>query len=174
MSNAFCETCSDCFEAAVRNGEAAREFYSHLAALFHAEPRAAALFRVMAQDETDFARILQEVRDRHSHSQKVHASAKALLQPLRSLMVEFGGRLKGSPRDLDEAWNLALDLERSVLREAFLKLTVEPAAEHGPSLDFYAKRLESHQRRLRSLGERFNAAKRRSITPSRPGTPHES
>ncbi len=165
MSNAFCETCSRCFEAAILAEEEARRFYERLSDLFRKEAKVAQAFRWMAQDEADFANALRDVQEGEDHSTRVHAGAEEMTKGLRVLVGSLGLRNGERPRDLDEAWRWACDLERSVLREAFAHLTVGLRGADRDACDFVKKRVENHQGRLRSLGEKFDLKRRRAILP---------
>jgi rubrerythrin len=165
MSNAFCEPCSKCFDLAIEVGRAADDFYRGLAVSFSREKKISNVFRTLARDEDSFVQALQAVKDQEAHSPAIHASARELTPALRALRSSLGKTLGAKPKDLDEAWRWACDLERSILNDSFLRLTAGLSQGNGRSGDFFAKIVATHQRRLRTLGEKYNVSKRKTFLP---------
>jgi rubrerythrin len=137
-----------------------------MAEFFRDEEGAAEIFHLMAQDESDHARTLKQVKENGNHSEQIHDSAAEFSRSLMNLMAYVSDQLKGTPNNLDETWLFACDLERSEVNEVYLKLTAELSDLNGPNGDFIAKHVNNHIQRLRELGRRYDAARRRSILPA--------
>jgi len=165
MSNIFCQTCSDCFDEAINAERVVCAYYMRLADIFSRETKVSDVFRLMAQDESDFAKTLKEVKDCESHSVSIHDSVKEIIKVLSNVSEHMRDSLKSTPQNLDEAWLFACDLERSPINDIYLKLTAELSGGNGPEGDFIGRHVNNHIQRLRDMGEKYDAARRRLIVP---------
>jgi hypothetical protein len=165
MSNMFCQACSECFDGAMNAERVVCAYYMRLADLFSRETKVADVFRLMAQDESDFAKTLKEIKDCESHSVSIHDSVKEITKALASVSDRMKDPLKSTPKNLDEAWLFACDLERSAINDIYLKLTADLSGGNGPEGNFIGRHVNNHIQRLRDMGEKYDAARRRLIIP---------
>jgi len=167
MSNLFCDVCSECFDSAIDAEMSVCAHYLRLADLFAREAKVSDVFKLMAQDESDFAKTLKSIKDCESHSVSIHYSAKEISKNLSSLLGRMDRALKDPPKDLDEAWLFACDLERSPINEIYLRLTEDLSGGNGPEGNFIGRHVHNHIQRLRYMGEKYDAVRRRSIVPQK-------
>jgi abortive infection bacteriophage resistance protein len=166
MSNRFCEKCIICYDDAIDAENMSRHYYQRLSDYFERESGVSDVFKVMSQDLSDYAHTLEEIRNDGVHSPRIHDLADELSNKLSKLWARIGSSIQTTPRNLDEAWCLACDLERSAIHEVYLQLTAELSNTNGPAGNFIARHVETHIQRLRELGKRYDATRRKSILPT--------
>ena len=162
-----CTVCIRCLDAAIDVENAAREYYERMAGLFSEHRSAAMVFSEMARDEQDHARMLEKARSNRDHSPAIHGRAEEFrktLERLSKLVREHGARL---PRNLDEVYEFAYQVERSEVNGIYITLTtesLEPAGERG----FIVSLIGTHLKRLGRIAEVYDQDQRRLITPQNP------
>jgi len=165
MSDGICPVCDECYMTATSVEIILRMHYLRMRALFSREPDAKDMFKGLAQDETEHARVLEEIRKNRVHSQLVHENAPAYTRALLRLVTKAGDSFTREPLNLQEAWEFACQLEGGEINEVYQKLTSEG---HKPSdlNDPIVKQLNEHIHRLKVMGEQIPRSRREEILPN--------
>ncbi|MEN8126637.1 MAG: ferritin family protein [Planctomycetota bacterium] len=153
-------------DAAVTAEGVARKVYLGFTHRFMQCPDAANFWQTMADDESDHARILKDIRQ--------HVSAEELASPVDARLADKAHDLRSlnpqalvnSITNLDDAYQIAYDLESSEVNTVFNFLTIRFLST-DESYDIITATIDRHLLRLAEFTRTFGDAEQcRQITVS--------
>ncbi len=154
-------TIQDYFELAIQGENHLRQFYRGLAEKFTTTPNAKAFWQQMADDEAAHAKRLIDLRDALSPDQlTASADIQSYLDLERAMAVSPSETLK-QVRNLQEAYELATELETGEFNAAFKFLVENFLWEGDEPLSLILAKLELHIGKLTSFINRFGSLDRR-------------
>lgn len=154
-------TVEDYFGLAIQGENHLRQFYIELAEKFTTTPNAKAFWQQMADDEAAHAKRLNDIRDALP-SEQLTASAdlQSYLDLERAMAISPSETLK-QVRNLQEAYELATELETGEFNAAFRFLVENFLWEGKEPLSLILAKLELHIGKLTSFINRFGSLARR-------------
>ena len=154
---------------AIRCELTVRDLYSQFAQLFSHVPTLATRWQALSEDESSHVELWQEVRGKLSETEFSRDADPDLLQDLLRVERLLEPDLTSRIGTLNDAYELAHQIEDSELNALFRLLVVEPVKEPQRKA-FLLAQLDGHLERLMSLGRDFGQKARMSI--ARTGPPH--
>ena len=144
-------------EAAIAAENAARKVYLGFTHKFIFRPDASEFWQLMADDESDHARILSEMRE--------HVPEEDMNTPIDARMAEKAEQLQNldirelvnSVENLDDAYRIAYDLESSEVNAIFNFLTIRFLSS-DESYDIISATIDRHLLRLADFSRTFGDA----------------
>lgn len=144
-------------KTAIAAENAARKVYLGFTHKFISRPDASDFWQTMANDEGDHARILSEMRE--------HVSAEELGMPIDARMAEKADQVKNldihklvnSVDNLDDAYQIAYDLESSEVNAIFNFLTIRFLST-DESYEIISATIDRHLLRLADFARTFGDA----------------
>ncbi len=144
-------TVGDLFEVAIQLEETAQALYSNWQSAFAAETAVAKFWQVYAEDEQRHASMLRSTRDRLALEQLAAIAPPDMLGVAVNMLNELQ-RNPPAVRDLDEAYELAHQLEHSEVNTIFEFLLShvlpEDALFRGSGAQMARKQVSEHTNRL--------------------------
>jgi rubrerythrin len=151
------------FALAIESEDRARRVYTILGDRFAHVPEAAALFERMMQDEERHLGQLRSIRDALTSGQLAQPAAEGTLPRAKAVILAPVEDRLAAVRTLDDAYELAHELEHAEVNRVFAALANEfiPRAERRA---FYLANLKEHAGRLADFASRHGGAEwRRGI-----------
>ncbi len=156
------------FERAMAWESAARDLYAMMAQWFPQEPRASCFWQELSGDESRHVEFLRETRAALSGDQlsaplgqkesEIARQVEALLKRVRAEELET----------LDDAYELAHDLESSEINLVFRMLAVDTLADPERQ-NFLLTQVNEHLERLKRFSKDFKVIQRKLIPIRRVG-----
>jgi rubrerythrin len=148
MSTLICApTLEDLFRRAIGIERRAGEVYAALARRFCRAPEVAAAWSRLMADEDLHARVLQDICDRLSREQQISLADAAMWEHVVRIEGLLEGGVEASVGNLEEAYQLAHEIEYSEINAMFrfLATDVIPSEERKR---FVARHLDEHHGKL--------------------------
>jgi rubrerythrin len=156
-------TLEDLFERAIEIEKTAAEVYATFSRWFSHVPRVSAFWRELNQDEIEHAETLGAIRDRLTPQQLSSAAEEGIWKAVHDIRNRLRKDWKGHVDTLDDAYDLAHELEFSEVNAVFRFLAVDvvPSEEREK---FVVSQITQHQQKLLDFGQEFaDRAWRRQI-----------
>ncbi len=154
-------TIHDYFELAIQGENDLRQFYIGLAEKFTTTPNAQAFWQQMADDEAEHAQRLIDIRNTLNPEQLAAAADVRPYLDLKKAMASPPSEALKQVRNLQEAYELATELETGEFNAAFKFLVENFLWEGNESLSLILSKLELHIGKLTSFINRFGSLDRR-------------
>ncbi len=120
------DTISDLFDAAIAAEEAAAFFYKGLFRIFSHVGPVGLFWKEMMMDEVMHARELQDIKKTLTGEQLNSPAKQALIDRARAELKRFSGKFNiPSIKTLDDAYEIAYELEYSEVNKVFLAILSE-------------------------------------------------
>lgn len=156
------------FERAMAWESVARDLYARMARWFPQEPRVSRFWEELSADESQHMDFLQETRDGLSRDQLAALLRQKELEIAQQVEAVLGRIRSEELVTLDDAYELAHDLENSEINLVFRMLAVESLADRGRQ-DFLLTQINRHLERLQRFSREFKVRHRKLIPIRRAG-----
>jgi rubrerythrin len=144
-------TVQDHFELAIQGEAHLHQLYMGLAEKFATTPDARAFWQQMAADETEHATRLIDIRDALSPEQLAELTDMPSYRGLERAMTPFLSETLAHVQNLQDAYELATELETGEFNAAFKLLVENFLWEEEASLSLILSKLELHIGKLTSF-----------------------
>jgi hypothetical protein len=137
-------TVSELFDKAIALEICAEEFYRRLAGMFSSEADVVKFWNRIADEERGHAKYLRQVREKLSTEVLAGPADESMLEMARKSLTQADD---GFPfvKNLDDAYNLAIELENSETNTIFQFMLVNfPTEELSKSQAFLSVQLKKH------------------------------
>jgi hypothetical protein len=148
-------TIQDYFDLAIQGERRLRQFYLGLAEKFTATPDAEAFWLQMAADEAEHATRLTNIRDTLPSEALIASADPQSYADLERAMTIASTEALRHVQNLQEAYELATELETGEFNAAFRFLAENFLWEGEEPLSLILSKLESHIGKLTSFINRF-------------------
>jgi rubrerythrin len=138
---------SELFELAIALEYATEAFYRGLARMFNHEPEVALFWKQYADEEAGHARFLEDLRGKLSESKLRHLADTWMVESARQQLKNSPGQLLEGIRNLEEAYQTALEIENSETNTIFEFLITDFALTNRAG-EFLREQLHSHVDKL--------------------------
>jgi hypothetical protein len=150
------------FERAMAWESAARDLYALMAHWFPQDPRVSRFWQELSGDESRHVDFLQETRAGLSRDQLAAPLDKKAMEIARQVEALLTRVRVEELVTLDDAYELAHELESSEINLVFRLLTVELLAD-SERQDFLWTQINEHLERLKRFSQKFKKIDRRMI-----------
>ena len=160
------DTIERLFELSIAAEKTAGDFYAGLAQKFFHLPEVSEFWKGMAGDEEQHMRRLEAIRDSLTSSQLFVPADRAVLDAVKNAVKFSVTEMLASVRNLDDAYELAHDLENSEVNTVFELLSTEfrPSRERK---EFVRSQVKGHIIKLSNFFHAFGDDERRKSVAAR-------
>jgi rubrerythrin len=151
------------FERAISWESAARDLYAMMAHWFPQDPSVSSFWQELSGDESRHAKFLHETRARLSGDQLGTPLGPKALEIARQVEALLTRIRVEELVTLDDAYELAHELESSEINLVFRMLTVELLLAEPERQDFLLTQVNDHLERFERFSQKFKKIDRRMI-----------
>ena len=155
-------TLANLLRLAIKAEETAEVFYRRLAEKFFEFDEISTLWEKMAEDENAHVRYIENIRESLTPAQLDADTDFDLLRKANEVVKFSADELLNSVKTLNEAYNLAHDIEHSEVNYVF-RFLINKFADSEQVKKFAIAQLKEHLDRLMNFGKKFGAEFRESV-----------
>jgi rubrerythrin len=148
------------FDRAIEIENKAANIYREFSQLFSHIPEISVFWKRLTKDEKQHADILQDVRRSLSREQLLSPCDKEISEKVPGIQRFLSKDLTASIKNLDDAYELAHELEYSEVNDIFQFLAAE-FAQYETRKQFVVSEITRHQQKLMDFGRNFGDRNRR-------------
>jgi len=148
------KTIDELFKRAIKIERKAGDIYKELSNLFSHIPEVSALWKGLAEDETLHMNTLQDIHKSLTQEQLSSPSDEQIWENVVKIQYLLDKDLLGQIKNLDDAYELAHELEFSEVNAIFKFLTIDlvPSEERK---EFVMSEIKQHQQKLLDFDHNF-------------------